>query len=258
MAFSQEVVDVGGCKISLKRDGKGQKLLFLHGAGGAAVVQPFMNELAKEYEVWIPEHPGFGKSDEPAWLDNIHDLAYFYLDFMEQFDLRNTRVIGVSIGGWLSLEIAVRSTARIHALSLVGPSGIYVDGHQRGDLFLWNPEERVRNLFVDQSIADRLLALPVGPDDVDTQVKNQYTVARLAWEPRLFDPHLYKWLHRIKVPTQIIWGDSDKIIPAAYAAEFKKLIPQARVDIIERCGHLPPTEKPADFLRVFREFAARI
>lgn len=257
MSFSQETVEVGGCKINLKRGGKGAKLLFLHGAGGAAVVQPFMNELAKDYEVWIPEHPGFGRSDEPGWLDNIHDLAYFYLDFMEQFDLRSARVIGVSIGGWLALEIAIRSTARIHSLSVVGPSGIYVDGPKRGDLFLWSPEERVRNLFVDQSIADRLLALPVAPEDVDIQVKNQYTVARLAWEPRLFDPHLHKWLHRIKVPTQIIWGDSDKIIPAAYAPEFQKLIPHARVDIIKQCGHLPPTEKPAEFLAVFREFAAK-
>ena len=257
MSFSQEMCEVGGCKIGLKRGGKGTKLLFLHGAGGAAVVQPFMNELAKDYEVWIPEHPGFGKSDEPGWLDNIHDLAYFYLDFMDQFDLRSSRVIGVSIGGWLALEIAIRSTSRIHSLSLVGPSGIYVPGHTRGDLFLWSPEERVRNLFVDQTLADRLLAMPVSPEEVDTQVKNQFTVARLAWEPRLFDPHLHKWLHRIKVPTQIIWGDTDKIIPAAYAPELQKLIAGSRVDIIKNCGHLPPTEKPDDFLRVFRDFASK-
>ena len=257
MSFSEQVVDVRGCKITLKRAGQGKKLLYLHGAGGAAMIQPFMTELAKDHEVWIPEHPGFGKSEEPAWLDNIHDLAYFYQDFMEQFDLKDVAMLGVSIGGWLTLEMAVRSTARMRSISVVGPSGIYVSGKERGDLFLWSPEERVRNLFVDQSIADRMLAMPMTPELVDMNVKNQYTVARLAWEPRLFDPHLHKWLHRIKVPTQIIWGDSDKIIPASYAPEFQKLIAGARVDVISKCGHLPPTEKPEEFVRVFRDFAAK-
>lgn len=219
-------------------------------------MQPFMTELAKSYEVLVPEHPGFGASDEPDWMDNIHDLAYFYLDVLEQLDLRNVTVIGSSIGGWLALEIAVRNAERIRALSVIGPSGIYVPGLKRGDLFLWTPVERVRNLFADQTIADRLLAVPPTAEMIEVSIKNMHTVAKLAWEPRLFDPHLHKWLHRIKVPTQIVWGDSDKILPVGYAPAFKKLIPHARVDILPACGHLPQTEQPEIFVKLFREFAA--
>ncbi|MDH4191273.1 MAG: alpha/beta hydrolase [Betaproteobacteria bacterium] len=256
-AFTSEIRDVGGCRITLKRGGAGRPLLYLHGASGAAQIQPFMQELAREFDVLVPEHPGFGASDEPAWLDSIHDLAYFYLDLLDQLDLREVTVIGSSIGGWLALEIAVRNATRMKALCVIGPSGIHVPGLGKGDIFLWSPEERVRNLFVDQAIAERLLAQTPTPEEQEIAVKNQFTVARLAWEPRLFDPNLHKWLHRIKLPTQIVWGDSDRILPAGYAAEYRKLIPQARVDIIAQCGHLPQTEKPQEFLRLFRDFVAQ-
>lgn len=254
MPFKQENVDVRGTRITLKRGGEGRKLLYLHGANGAASVRPFMEMLAQDFEVLVPEHPGFGGSDEPEWLDTIHDLAYFYLDFIEQFGLQDLHLVGSSLGGWLALEIAVRDTSRLKALTAVGPLGIYVPGVKRGDLFLWSPEERVRNLFYDQKLADQLLAQPASPEQVEAEVKNLHSVARLAWEPRLFDPHLAKWLHRIKIPTQIIWGDSDQLLPAAYAAEFQKLIAGARVHIVKQCGHLPHTEKPEEFVRLVKEF----
>lgn len=255
VTFTTEICDIAGCRTTLKRAGSGRTLLYLHGASGASMVQPFMQELAKEYEVWIPEHPGFGASDEPEWLDNIHDLAYYYLDFLESRAIRDALVVGSSLGGWLALELAVRNASSIGALTLIGPAGIHVPGLNKGDLFLWSAEERLRNLFVDQSIAERMLAQPMTADDVETATKNQYTTARLAWEPRLYDPHLHKWLHRIKVPTQIVWGEDDKVLPSGYAKELARLIPGARVDLIARCGHLPQTEKPQEFLRLLRSFA---
>jgi pimeloyl-ACP methyl ester carboxylesterase len=215
-----------------------------------------MEALAREFDVLVPEHPGFGASEEPEWLDNIHDLAYFYLDFMERLDLRDAIVVGSSIGGWVALEIAVRNAARIRALSLVAPAGIHVAGLAKGDVFLWPPEKRVRELYFDQGIAERVLALPPAPQD--TVDKNLYTLARLAWEPRFYDPHLSKWLHRIKVPLQIVWGEGDRLLAPGYAAEYKKLIPHARVDIVPQCGHLPQSEKPDAYLRLFREFASAV
>lgn len=255
-AFGAGTLEVSGCSVTLKRGGAGRPLLYLHGASGAPAIQPFMEALAREFDVLVPEHPGFGGSDEPEWLDNIHDLAYFYLDFLERLDLRDTIVIGSSIGGWLALEIAVRNASRIRALSLVAPSGIHVAGLAKGDVFLWPPEKRVRELYFDQGVAERVLAQPPAPQD--TVDKNLYTLARLAWEPRLYDPHLSKWLHRIKVPLQIVWGEGDRLLAPGYAAEYKKLIPHARVDIVPQCGHLPQSEKPDAYLRLFREFASAV
>src|SRR2546428_9781788 len=110
MPFKQENLDVRGTKITLKRGGEGRKLLYLHGANGAASVRPFMEMLAKSYEVLVPEHPGFGGSDEPEWLATIHHLAYFYLEFMEQLNLRPVHLVGSCVGGWVDAEHRVHNT----------------------------------------------------------------------------------------------------------------------------------------------------
>lgn len=247
MPFKQSFVEINHCRTSVLRGGVGEPLLYLHGANGAGAVQPFMTKLAERFDVIVPEHPGFGLSDEPGWLENIHDLAYFYLDFLRAMGLNRVHVVGSSIGGWLALEIAIRDSSCIASLVLVAPSGIQVPGLQTGDIFLWTPEQLVRNTLFDQTLADRVLAQHVSDEQMETAIKNRFTVARLAWEPRLHDPFLEKWLHRIDVPTGIIWGESDRILPVAYADAFKKRIPHAEVSVIRRCGHLPQVEKVDEF-----------
>ena len=247
MPFKQSFVEINQCRISMLRGGTGEMLLYLHGANGAGAVQPFMTKLAERFDVIVPEHPGFGLSDEPNWLENIHDLAYFYLDFLRTMGFTRIHIVGSSIGGWLALEIAVRDSSRIASLTLVAPSGIQVPGLQTGDIFLWTPEQLVRNTLFDQALADRMLSQAVSPEQMETAIKNRFTVARLAWEPRLHNPFLAKWLHRIDVRTGIVWGESDRILPVAYADEFKKRIPHAEVNVVRRCGHLPQVEKVDEF-----------
>lgn len=255
MTFSQRFVDIDGCRINLRRGGAGEPLLYLHGANGAPAVTPFMDKLAGRFDVIVPEHPGFGLSEEPEWLENIHDLAYFYLDLLAALDIRGAHVIGSSIGGWLALEMAVRDTSRIKSLLLVGPAGIATPGAQPADTFLWSPEELTRNLFYDQALAEKMLAQAPTPQQLDISLKNRHTVARLAWEPRLRDPFLHKWLHRVTVPVKFVWGEDDKILPVAFAHEFKRRMPNAEIEIVPRCGHLPQTEKPELFCDIFFRFA---
>ena len=257
MAFSQRFIEVDGCKLNLRRGGSGEPLLYLHGSGGAPAVLPFMEKLAERYDVLVPEHPGFGASDEPEWLENMHDLAYFYLDVLKSLDLRGVHLVGSSLGGWLALEMAVRDGSRLKSLVLVGPAGISVPGVKPGDVFLWSPEELARNLFFDPALAEKMLAQPMTPELLDESLKNRHTVARLGWEPRMHDPFLRKWLHRVNVPVKIVWGEADKILPVAYAREFKRLMPGAEVEIIPRCGHLPQAERPEEFCDIVMRFAGK-
>src|SRR5437867_12672494 len=104
--------DVDGCKLNLRRGGPGEPLLYLHEAGGAPAVLPFMEKLAERFDVLVPEHPGFGASDEPEWLENMHDLAYFYLDVLKRIELRGVHLVGVARGGWLAVEVAVGGGSR--------------------------------------------------------------------------------------------------------------------------------------------------
>ena len=257
MAFSERFIEVDGCRINLRRGGSGEPLLYLHGASGAPAVLPFMEKLAQRFDMLVPEHPGFGASDEPGWLENMHDLAYFYLDVLESLELRGLHLVGSSLGGWLALEMAVRDASRLKSLLLVGPAGISVPGVKPGDVFLWSPEELARNLFFDPALAEKLLAQPMTPELLDVSLKNRHTVARLGWEPRMHDPFLRKWLHRVNVPVKIVWGEADKILPVAYAGEFKKLMPAAEVEIIPRCGHLPQAERPEEFCDIVMRFAGK-
>ena len=247
MTFSDGYVEVDGCKMHLRRGGSGEPLLFLHGANGAPVVLPFMEKLALRFDVLIPEHPGYGKSEEPEWLESIHDLAYVYLDFLKQLSLKHVTVVGSSMGGWIAMEMAVRDTSRLKSLVLSSPAGIAAPGVRAADIFLMAPEEMVRNLFEDQKLAEARLAQP---EDVDISLKNRHTTARLAWEPRLHDPDLPKWLHRIDVPVKIVWGRQDRILPVAFVDVYRKLLPKADISIIENCGHLPHAEKPDEFIDV--------
>ena len=247
MKFEDSFVEVDGCKVHLRRGGKGDPLLFLHGASGAPVVMPFMEKLAQRFDVLVPEHPGYGKSDEPEWLENIHDMAYFYLDFLKQLNLRNVTIVGSSMGGWMALEIAVRDTSRLKSLVLVSPAGIAAPGVRAADIFLMPPEVLVRYLFVDQKLAEARLA---APEDVDASLKNRHTTARLAWEPRLHDPFLPKWLHRIDVPVKIIWGREDRILPVGLGHELKRLLPKAEMHIMDNVGHLPHAERVDEFVDI--------
>ncbi len=244
MTFQQSFIELDGCKVNLRRGGKGEPLLFLHGASGAPAIMPFMEKLAERFDVLVPEHPGYGLSDEPPWLDNIHDEAYFYLDFLRALDLRNVTLIGNSMGGWIALEIAVRDTSRLKSLVLVSPAGVAAPGVQPADIFLMAPEDLVRDLFYDPQLAAARLAEPVTPEAIDIGLKNRHTTARLAWEPRLHDPFLPKWLHRIDVPVKIVWGREDRILPVKLAEELKRLMPKAQLHILDDVGHLPHAEKP--------------
>ncbi len=240
-------ITVAGHTIRFLRGGAGPTMLYLHGAGGIAGWAPFMDGLARSFDLIVPEHPGFGAGEDPPWLDNIHDEAYFYLSVLEALDLTDVHLVGMSIGGWLAAEIAVRNTSRLTSLTLCGAAGNHVKGVKKGDFFLWGPEERVRNSFHDQTVADRILAQAPTEAQQVVALHNTRTTALLAWSPRLYDPHLYKWLGRIDVPTHVVWADDDKILPVAYGEEYARLIPGATLSVIESCGHLMHMEKPEVF-----------
>jgi pimeloyl-ACP methyl ester carboxylesterase len=169
------MIEARGCRIRMMRGGGrgGSPLLFLHGAGGAGVWLPFMDRLAERFDLNAPEHPGFGASDTPDWLDTVHDLAYFYLDFLKDHGLRGVHLVGLSLGGWIAAEIAVRCTARLATLTLVDAAGIHLPGVAQSDPFLRSEEQRIRDNFVDQAVADAVVARALAPEMEDVNLKNR-------------------------------------------------------------------------------------
>jgi pimeloyl-ACP methyl ester carboxylesterase len=234
---------VGGISVRMRRAGAGEPLLFLHGAGGWPDWIPLFDTLAAHYDVLVPEHPGFGTLENAGAIRDIADMAMYYLDFLEGLDTDRVHVAGSSLGGWIAAEVAVRNCARLKTMTLISPAGVRVKGVPMGDAFIWSPEEAARNLFHDQSFAERVLAMTPSEEEADRMLANRFMAARLGWQPRWFNPALERWLHRITVPTLVLWRADDKLLPSAYAKRWQERVPGARVEIIPECGHVAHIEK---------------
>jgi pimeloyl-ACP methyl ester carboxylesterase len=250
--FSLSWPDVNHCRTRLRRGGKGMPLLYLHGANGVPHVPEFLNELLVDWDVLVPEHPGFGESDDPDWLENMDDLAYFYLDWLDQLGFERVHVVGSSLGGWLTMELAIRQPQRFASLTLIGSAGLVPPppGVQH-NMFRWTPAELVSNTFHDDSFVQ---AAMVAPPDTEIAAKNRHTITRLGWQPRLHHPMLRKRLHRLTMPVFVAWGAQDKVLPVTQLPEFQRLIPHAEVRTYAACGHLPQVEQKDAFTQDLLQF----
>ncbi|HEX3503808.1 MAG TPA: alpha/beta fold hydrolase [Xanthobacteraceae bacterium] len=223
--------------------GNGSTVLFLHGAGGFPGWLPFFDQLAAKHDVLVLEHPGFGESDNPDWIRNVADVAMYYLDVLAGLNAGKVHLVGHSLGGWIAAEAATRNCQHLASLTLIAPAGIRVKGVPAGDNFIWSPEETARNLYHDQAFADRMLAQQPTEKETEILMRNRFMAAKLGWEPRWFNPALERWLHRIAVPSLVIWGEDDKLLPSRYAAVWGERVPNVTVKVIPQCGHLPHVER---------------
>jgi len=237
-------IEINGQSLHLSEEGAGETVLFLHGAGGS-VWSPLLQDLAKTHRVLAPQHPGFGRSKIPDWMMSVGDLAFFYLDVLKALKLERVHLVGHSLGGWTAAEIAIRDTSRLKSLSLLAPAGVRSPEVPFGDIFLWSPEEHARRIFFNpRFVEERLKQLATA--DIDVQLQNRAAAARLAWNPRLNNPQLPYWLHRIDVPTQFIWGKEDQVCPFACAAPYMKSIKGAELHAMAETGHALHTERPKE------------
>lgn len=258
MPFQDTFINIRGCKVRMLRAGQGKPLVFLHGANGVSGWLPFMAQLSQHHDVIVPEHPGFGESDTPDWLDRTGDLALFYLDFFKHLGLNNVHLVGTSLGGWIAAELAVRNDTNLSSLTLVAPAGVRVKGSPMADIFLWSPEKMARNLVHDPELAAQMMPGDMTQEQQMLVLKNRLTTARLAWQPRLHNPDLRKWLHRVSVPTQILWGSEDQLIPAAYAQAWCDLIPGSQSTVFPSCGHLPHVEMTDLYCKTLTQFIREV
>ena len=251
---SEEMVDVRGYKVRLLRAGRGLPLLILNDFIGPQTWRPFMDMLAQTHEVLLPQHPGFGGQPLPEWLDNISDLANFYLDFLDALGAERVQLLGLGCGAWIAADLATRNPAHVVSLILSAPAGLYLKGVHQIDPFLMSEEEVVRSLFYDAALAEPVITEVMAPELEDARLQNYEANARLTWQPRLHDPDLRKWLHRVNLPTLIIGGAHDRLFPQPYGEEWIRLIPGAHLEVLADCGHAPQLEAPTAFTELIDTF----
>ena len=253
MAFETHKIEVNGATLSFRRGGSGPPLLFLHGADGLTDWPVILDDLAVIHDVIALDLPGFDNSAIPDWVDDISDAAYFCLEFLEKLALRQVRIVGHSLGAWVAIEMAIRSAERIESLVIISAAGIHVKGSPKTDIYMIDPEEQARLAYADPELGEAAAQRALEGKYQENAILNRIASARFGWNPRLYNPRLERWLCRLRVPTLIVWGLNDRIIPARYAEAFQKVIPNAKVKLIENAGHLPHVERREEVLAAIQD-----
>lgn len=256
IARDRTFVELPGLRLELERRGRGEPLLLLSGEEALEADAPFVEALAATHEVLIPSPPGFGRSERPESITSPDDVAYVYLDLVERLGLRGVPVVGCSLGGWIAAEMAIKDDAFVSKLVLVDPYGIKIGGptdRDIADLWMLHPEAVKRLKWHDVAKGERdYRALP--EDELAIIARNNESFVRLCWEPCLYDPKLAGRLHRIRVPTLLVWGAGDGVVKPSYGEAYASLIPDARFELVPQAGHFPHLERPEIVLDLIRRF----
>ena len=208
------VIDVAGTKLGYREAGAGATVLFLHGAAGAAW-DPLLDRLSDGYRVLAPEHPGFGRGQIPDWMMGVGDVAFFYLDLMQALDLRDVHLVGHGLGGWIARRDRDPQhrparhrwrCSRPPASRPAKPCSMISSPGRRKSSRAGN--FRIPSCAQEWQQAQAKL-------DIDIALQNRTALARLGWNPRMHNPQLPYWLHRIDVPTLLVWGEDDQVVPFA-------------------------------------------
>jgi pimeloyl-ACP methyl ester carboxylesterase len=236
VTFQRQSISVNGVRVVVLTAGSGEPLVFWHGAGswhGWDFAAPWL----ARFRVIIPYHPGWGESVDAPEMTTVDDYVLHYLEMFDQLGLKQVNLVGFSMGGRFAATFAIQHRERVRKLVLVAPAGIHVPEHPMPNFSQMPPEEILRQLAHDFSVIER--RLPKAPDPAFSAERDRegghfgelmQNGLVSAWLPR--------WLHRINMPTLIVWGEEDRVLPVGQAATWKKLIPQAQVLRIPDAGHL--------------------
>ena len=253
-AIADKYATVFGARIHYLEAGSGPVVILLHGLGGSSANwAPNIAPLAQKYRVLVPDQIGFGKSDKPMLNYRVATLVDFLDGFYKQVGIQKATLVGNSLGGFTAAAFALAHPAKVEKLVLVDAAGFSVTGdldpkvlnglnpstrQQIKDLMslvFYNKEQFSSDMAVDAFLASRVTA------------GDQYTIQRFIDSIGRGEDMLDGKLGAIKHPTLIIWGREDGLTQLSMGQRFNKEIAGSQLLIIEKCGHVPQLEKPAEF-----------
>ncbi len=255
--WQEEFLDYGGARLQMYKGGEGPPLLVLHGAGGNPGWLSYHAELAKSFTVYAPSHPGFDGSSRPEWIDSIDAVSHFYLGLMEELGVERYSLLGFSMGGWMAAEMAAMCPYPVERLVICAGVGIRPEKGEIAELFTRSREAVAGLRFFDTSQVpdyEETYGKPMTREQAEVERSNRETASRWCWSPYMYNPNLPHYLRRVSVPTLIVWGRNDAIVPVECAELYGRAIRGSKIHVIDRCGHIPQLEKPQEFMDVVEPF----
>src|SRR3954469_24877915 len=272
---AQHRLEIEGSEVNSCELGEGPAILFIHGLG--ASWQSWleqMPEFAESHRVVAMDLPGFGYSESPSEDISIEYYARWTAKFMDILGIESAAVVGNSMGGFVSAELAIKSPERVQRLVFVSAA------------IFWQNRRRAQPLVQLARMSDAVVAraLVRATDDIATRRRlryaalasagfryPQYVSDELAHEmvrsarrtdgflpalEALAGYDLEEELPKISCPTLIVWGANDQLVSVKDAERLEDLIPDSRREVFERTGHVAMLERPERFNRLLREFLA--
>jgi pimeloyl-ACP methyl ester carboxylesterase len=242
--FERRTLRINGVDTVLLEAGSGPPLVYLHGAGTVSGFD-FAWPWTKKFRVIIPYHPGFGASADDPEVTEIHDYVLHYLELFEQLGLNRIRLVGQSMGGFIAVKFAIEHRGLIDRLALACPIGIPIPEHPTVDFLATPPNELPSLLAADpQTVIKHLPAGEPSAEFIGERTKEAMTAGRLLANGP-FDPKLPRYLHRLTMPTLLVWGNNDRLTPTAQHKTWVQLLPHAKLRLFDNAGHLVLDEAPA-------------
>ncbi len=254
--WKETPVEIAGVKLHLMRAGKGERVLILHHDTGTLERLPFYDALAQRFEVLVPHHPGYGKSERPEWLRSVRDVAVMYQGLLHQLGIERIALVGLGFGGWMAAEMATFAPRAVSKLVLVGAMGIKPPEGDILDEAIVSYIDYARAGFHDQKAFDAVYGAEPSTDQLEQWDICREMNFRIAWKPYKYSQTLPHLLSVANVPALVVWGDNDKVVPKSAAEVYKARLPQARLEIVKNCGHCVDMERPDELARLVTAFIA--
>jgi pimeloyl-ACP methyl ester carboxylesterase len=252
MQFNRERLTVNGVDIVMLTAGSGAPLMYWHGAGTWHGFD-FALQWATNFRVMIPYHPGWGESDDGPGMDTVSDYMVHYLELLDRLGIDRTHLVGSSMGGRLAATFACEHRDRIHKLVLISPAGL---NPPESPMVSHLPPEEIPNYLVeDVSILKPHLVNAATAEFQAARTREGGNFFKLL-ESGLVGPKFARWLHRLTMPTLLVWGEKDRLLPFGQAGEWMKLLPNARLERVPGVGHLVPDESPEATAAIAKFLAA--
>ncbi len=252
-----DVVQIGELPITVLRAGEGRPLLMLHDELGFPGWMRWNQLLGSAHEFLIPLQPGFGHTPRASWIRDYRDVAMLYSRMLREMGAGPIDVIGFSAGGFIAAEMAAMNPAVFDRMILVGPLGVRP---LEGEIFDFLAVTMTTHVAATVSHHEAeefgtMYGGEVTPEQFELFEAARGETSRLGWEPFMFDPSLPFHLRGLgDLPTMVIWGDADLIVPRGAIDAYAAAIPGARIEILPGIGHRPEIEAVDQFVECVADF----
>ncbi len=256
VVWTDTVREIAGIKLHVIRGGSGPAVLVLHHDIGTLDRLPFYEALAETFDVLIPHHPGWGKSERPHWLRHPRDIAAMYAWLLADLNEPGVSLVGLGFGGWIAAEMASLAPAGYRNLVLIGAMGIKPPEGDIADQAIVSYIDYPRSGFHEEA------AFAAVYGDVSTDQLEAWDIARemsfrVAWKPYMYSQTLPHLLGGIRAPALVVWGDDDRIVPLSAGQAYARALPGATFTTIPGCGHFAEMEKPDAVAKLVTDFISR-